>query len=237
MPSTPFYIIGLANCLVEQGRYVEAEKLIRVALEINRAVGVTNDSQIVVNEMSFLASILNLQYKRKEAAELYAEIDKAMANWDPQRRQQFDLNGSRIYALYAAGQIERGIAAAEALVKRNTTRYGEKFYDTALARGTLAVGYMRAKRDADAAREFRTAIPLLMAAAQESSKTIMQRRQRRAANVCRMIVEAYIGLLDRGARTKTTTTSPLNRSLCPMPSAGVRAAGNSAIKRSHADQG
>ena len=200
--STPFYITGLANCLVEQGRYVEAEKLIRVALEIHRAVGVTNDSQIVVNEMSFLASILNLQYKRKEAAELYAEIDKAMANWDPQRRQQFDLNGSRINALYAAGQIERGIAAAEALVKRNTTRYGEKFYDTALARGTLAVGYMRAKRDADAAREFRTAIPLLMAAGQESSEddnaTAAAARRERLQNV----VEAYIGLLDRGRTDK-----------------------------------
>jgi tetratricopeptide (TPR) repeat protein len=39
----PFYIVGLANCLVEQGRYAEAEKLVRVALEINRAVGVAGD--------------------------------------------------------------------------------------------------------------------------------------------------------------------------------------------------
>jgi CHAT domain-containing protein len=197
-PSTPFYITGLANSLVGQGRYAEAEKLVRVALEINRAVGVAGDSQTVVSEMSFLASILNLQYKRKEAAETYAEIDKAMANWDPQRRQQFDLNGSRIYAFYAAGQIDRGIAAAEALVKRDIARFGEKFYDTALARGTLAVGYMRAKRDVDAVREFRAAIPLLMGAghedADDDNATAAAARRERLQN----IVEAYITLLDRG---------------------------------------
>lgn len=196
--STPYYILGLVNCLVEQGRYAEAEKLVRVALEINRAVGVADDSQTVVNEMSFLASILNLQYKRKEAAETYAEIDKAIANWDPQRRQQIDLNGSRIYALYAAGQIDRGIATAEALVKRDTAQFGDKSYDTALARGTLAVGYMRAKRDADAAREFRTAIPVMMAAghdeADDDNATAAAARRERLQN----IVEAYITLLERG---------------------------------------
>ena len=196
--STPFYITELANCLVEQGRYAEAERLVRVALEINRVVGVAGDSQTVVGEMSFLASILSLQYKRKEAGETYAEIDKAMANWEPQRRQQFDLNGSRIYALYSAGEMDRGIAAAEALLKRNISRFGEKFYDTALARGTLAVGYMRAKRDADAVREFRAAIPQLMAAghedADEDNATAAAARRERLQN----IVEAYITLLDRG---------------------------------------
>ena len=196
--STPYYVTGLANCLVEQGRYAEAEKLVRVALEINRTVGVEDNSQTVVSEMSFLASILNLQYKRKEAAETYAQIDKAIANWDPQRRQQIDLNGSRIYALYAAGQIDRGIAAAEALVKRDIAQFGDKSYDTALARGTLAIGYMRAKRDADAAREFRVAIPVMMSAghddADDDNAAAAAARRERLQN----IVEAYITLLERG---------------------------------------
>src|SRR5262249_54753454 len=82
--ATPFYILGLANCLVEQGRYSEAEKLVRVALEINSTVGVAGDSQTVVNELSFLASILGLQNKRKETADTYAAIDRATTNWDPQ---------------------------------------------------------------------------------------------------------------------------------------------------------
>jgi CHAT domain-containing protein len=195
--STPFYINGLANCLVEQGRYAEAEKLVRVSLEIDRTVGVASDSQTVVSHLSFLATILSFQNKRKEVAETYAEIDKAMADWDPQRRQQFDLNGSRIYALYASGQIDRGITAAQALVKHNIARFGENFYQTAFARGLMAIGYMRAKRDGDAAHEFRAAIPVLMAATHEKAG---DDNTTAAANNDRLqnIVEAYISLLERG---------------------------------------
>lgn len=196
--TTPFYINGLANGLVEQARYVEAEKLVRVALDINRAVGIADDSQSTVSELSFLGSILSVQHKRKEAIETYRELDKAMANWDPQRRQLFDLSGSRIYALYASGQVDRGITAAQALLKRNITRFGEKSYETALARGTLAVGYMRGKHDADAAREFRAAIPLLMNSGHDNSDddnaTAVAARNERLQNV----VESYIALLNRG---------------------------------------
>ena len=196
--ATPFYIIGLANCLVEQGRYTEAEKLVRVALDINGTVGVARDSQTVVNHLSFLASILSLQNKLKETAETYAEIDKVTANWDPPRRKLLDLNGSRIYAFYASGQIDRGIAAAQALLERDISRYGENQYETAFTRGLLAVGYMRAKRDAEAAREFRSAVPVLLAAASESadddnSVTVAARNSR-----LQNIVEAYISLLERG---------------------------------------
>jgi CHAT domain-containing protein len=195
--TTPFFIVGLADCLVEQGRYAEAEKLVRAALETNSAVGVAGDSQTVVSEMSFLASILSFQNKRKETAALYDEIDKAMANWDPQRRQQFDLNGSRIYALYASGQIDRGIAAAEILLKRNISRFGEHFYDTALARGILAIGYMRAKRDAEAEREFRSAIPLLMAGAHENVDDDISTAAAARSDRLQNIVQAYITLLNR----------------------------------------
>lgn len=197
-PATPRYIMGLANTLVEQGRYSEAEQLARVSLEIVRAVGVADDSQSTVQLLSNLAGILNLQHKRKAAGEIYAEIDKAMANWEPQRRQMFDLNGSRIYSLYASGQIDRGVAAAQALLKREIARVGEKHYDTAFARGILAIGYMKAKRDADAAHEFRAAIPYLMAAVRENADdentTAVVARRDRLQN----IVEACITLLVRG---------------------------------------
>ena len=71
--------------------------------------------------------------------------------------------GARIYSLYATGQIEAGLAAAQALLAREIKRVGEKHFDAAAARGTLAVGYARAGRDADAMREFRAAVPILMA--------------------------------------------------------------------------
>lgn len=194
-PLTPGYITGLANILVEQGRYAEAERLTLVSIEINRVVGVAEDSQSTAQLLSNLGGIFNLQRKRKDAAAIYAQLDQAIAKWEPQRRQTFELNGSRIYSLYASGQIEAGIAAAQALLKREIARVGDKHAVTASARGTLAVGYLRAGRDADAIREFKAAIPALMAAERENADdddtTVVAARSERLRNT----VEAYIGLL------------------------------------------
>src|SRR5208282_2039738 len=82
--------------------------------------------------------------------------------------------------------------------KRETSRTGANSFDTAAAHGTLAVGYARAGRDADAVREFKAAIPVLMVAARENSEdddpTIVAARSVRLQR----IVEAYIGVLARG---------------------------------------
>jgi CHAT domain-containing protein len=196
-PTTPVFIMGLASVLVEQGRYSDAEKLARVSLEINRTIGVPADSQTSVNYLSHLAQILSLQHRRNQAISIYYQIDDTTAKWDAARREVLDLNGSRIYALYAAGEVDRGIATAEKLLKRNIARYGETRYETAVAHGILAVGYMNANRDGDAAREFRTAIPVLLSAEREGgdsdSATLVAARSERL----RGIVEAYITLLAR----------------------------------------
>jgi len=202
-PSTPFYVGALANVLVDEGRYGEAEQLSRVSLEINRSIGVAEDSQSIVRELSGLATILNLQHKRKEAIEIYAQVDKAMANWDPQRRQMFDFSGSRINSLYAAGQFDRGIAAAQALLKRDIAQVGENNYDTANARATLAFGLMKAYHDADAAREFQTALPILMAGAKESSDADNSAALAMRSDRLQSFVESYITLVDRMQIAKT----------------------------------
>ncbi|WP_306558279.1 MULTISPECIES: CHAT domain-containing protein [Bradyrhizobium] len=196
-PVTPRYVMGLAGILVEEGRYEEAEQLGRVALEINKTVGVPDDSQSTVQWLSQLAGILALQRKTPEANAMYAAIDKAIANWEPQRRQVFELNPSRILSLYASGQLEAGIAAAEQLVKKQVGRVGENHFDAASARGTLAVGLMRARRDAEAIREFKAAIPIMMASARENADdentTVVAARSQRLQS----IVESYFVLLAR----------------------------------------
>jgi CHAT domain-containing protein len=198
-PVTPNYIIGLAGILVEQGRYKEAEQLGRSALEVLRTIGVADEALESAAILSSLGNVLVLQRKMKEAGEIYAQLDKAMAQWPAQQREVFELNGSRIAALYAAGQVEAGIAAANALVKQQTARTGANSFDTAAAHGTLAIGYARAGHDADAIREFKTAIPVLMAAARENADeddpTVVAARSARLQR----IVESYIGVLARSA--------------------------------------
>jgi CHAT domain-containing protein len=199
-PQTPKFLTGLADILVEQGRYQEAERLMHIAIEINYRVGVVEDSQSTAHMLASLGGILNLQRRFEEASAVYAKLDAAIARWEPLRREALELNGSRIYSLYAAGQVEAGIAAAQALLKRQISRVGEKHFDTATARGTLAIGYVRAGKDADAVREFRAAIPVLMATARESAgdddTTVVAARRERLQN----IVESYIGVLARSQR-------------------------------------
>ena len=196
-PQSPKFIVGLAGILVEQGRYQEAEKLTRSALEVQRTLSVGDDSPATANILSQLGGVLILQRKTKEAALVYRQLDTAIAQWEPRRRDVFLLNGSRIAALYASGQVEAGIAAAQELVKRQSARFGENHFDTASAHGTLAVGYARAGRAAEASREFKAAIPIMLAGSRENADddaiVVAARSQR-----LQTIVEAYIGLLALG---------------------------------------
>lgn len=193
----PRFMMGLADVLVEQGRYGEAEKLARASLEIDETIGIADDAQITAQLLSSLAGMLNLQQKSTEALAVFSQLDRVIAKWEPQRRQVFEINGARIYSLYAGGQVEAGIAAAQALLKREIGRVGEKRFDTAAARGTLAIGLMKAGKNADAAREFRAAIPVLMTSARENADdddtTVVAAKRNRLQG----IVEAYIALLDR----------------------------------------
>jgi CHAT domain-containing protein len=200
-PWTPKFIIGLAGILVEQGRYEDAEKLARSGLDVQRTLGIADDTPESVGVLSQLGNILVLRRKMKDAALVYAQLDKAVVKWMPQQRDVFELNASRIVTLYEVGQVDAGIAAAERLVTRETSRTGKKSFDTATARGVLAEGYAGAGRTPDAIREFKVAIPILMTAAQENAEdddpsVVAARRVR-----LQRIVEVYIGVLALSAKT------------------------------------
>jgi CHAT domain-containing protein len=196
-PATPTFVNVLSGILVEQGRHGEAEKLVRVALDIQRTLGIGDDSPTSAALLSQLGNILVLQHNTKDASVVYAELEEAIAKWPAELRGAFDLNGSRIIALYAADQLDAGISAAEQLVKRQIARTGESSFDTAAAKGVLALGLAQAKRDTDAIGLFRAAIPLLMAAEHENSDsddpTVVAARTARLQQV----VEAYIAVLMR----------------------------------------
>ena len=200
-PATARYVMNLADILVEQGRYAEAEQLTRVAVDINRTVGLAEDSQAFVTPLAHLAGILRAERKNGEANVIFAQIDTAVAKWEPQRRQIFELNPSRILSLYASGQLDAGISAAQQLVKRQVARVGENHFDAAAARGTLAIGLMRAGRDPDAIREFKAAIPVMLANAQENADdedtTLVVARSLRL----QAIIESYFALRARSQGT------------------------------------
>ena len=57
-PQTTQFVMGLANILVEQGRYEEAEKLARTALDVNRTLSTGDDAQSNAQILSQLGAIL-----------------------------------------------------------------------------------------------------------------------------------------------------------------------------------
>ena len=111
---------------MDEGRYADAERLTRIALDINHTLGVADDASSNAQLLSQLGSILNLQSKYKDASAVYASLDSAIARWEPRRREMFELTAPRIASLYQSGQTERGIAAAELMVKRTTERVGRR---------------------------------------------------------------------------------------------------------------
>ena len=138
----------------------------------------------------------------------------------------FDLNGSRINSLYASGQFDRGIAAAQALLKHDIARVGEKNYDTAIARANLAFGYMKANRDADAIREFQAAIPVLMAGARENAdddnSAAVAMRSDRLQSYRRSLYRLAQPRAERRQRRQRRAWKP---SPWPTPSAAIRCSG------------
>jgi tetratricopeptide (TPR) repeat protein len=203
-PLTTKFVTGLASVLVEQGRYADAEKLVRTALEIQRTVGIPDDTHFSAQIMSQLGAILTFQRKPQEAAKVYAELDKAIVGWEPARRQVLELNGSRIAALFASGQTEadwlrRGTAQARDQPRRRETfRYRS-------SQGTLAwlcAGAGRATRYGSSGSD-----PVLMAASRENADddddTVTAARSQRLQT----IVEAYIALLAKSNDNATGAVS------------------------------
>jgi CHAT domain-containing protein/tetratricopeptide (TPR) repeat protein len=185
---------ALADVLVAQGRYPEADKLTRTVLDIYRTIGIADDTKPIVSTLSRLANILNLEGKVREATRVFADIDAATRSWEPKRRDLFSVNVPHIFTLYKTGHVADGITAAQALVTRNTGQFGADSYSTAYARGTLAIGLVAAGRDAEALREFKFAVPILLSNApddDDATGVVLRQRQ------IQTIIERYMALLVR----------------------------------------
>ncbi len=184
--------------MTEEGRYSEAEQLIRSAIDVEQTIGVAVDSPDRVQRLGQLGAVLVAQGKMQAARAVYDQIDSAIAQWPVERREIYQDSESRIAALYAAGQFDQGIAAAQELVKRLSARAATGAFDTASAQGLLAIGYARAGRDAEAMAEFKLSIPALTAAEHEAAATDDPTLVAARGARVRRAVEAYIGLLAKG---------------------------------------
>ena len=209
-PTSPLFIRGLAGVLSAQGRHAEAEKLVRTAIDIYRAIGVTDSSQTMVVARSHLASILSFQRRWAEANEQHDHIDAAIKGWDPDTAAQYRMRASRVLSLYysakvnTSANVEAGITLSQELVEREQKRVGDAHRDTAMARGLLAIGLFRLKRPDEALVQFRRAIPILIAASYENPNDDAVAAQDQQLQ---LVVENFIALLARNPSADTAVES------------------------------
>ena len=244
---TPGILNRLAAVLVQQGRYAEAEALFRISLDVLRELDVSPEAQTLATTLGQRAAVLNMQRRYREAAEVYAQLDKAIEHWSATERQTVELNADRIYVLFVTGGIVRGLEAARALLAREQARSGEKGFETGIARGILAIGLSHAGQDAEALAEFRRAMPLILAAPEDRDYDDTAWVSARTDRV-RTIAEAYLSLATRmdGKEINGDETFPIadfvrsqavHRSVAAASArAIIRDAGLSALARQEQDE-
>jgi len=187
----------LSTILVEEGRVGEAERLTRATIDIYRTLGVENDSLAYAFNLGELGTILCLEEKWQEASGVFEELDRTTSRWESTRRADLLLTPARIHMLYSTGRQALGLAQAEAMLRRVTERVGDSHFDTAVARGMVAIGLVAEGRHAQAAGEFRAAVPFLAGVAVHNADEASGAAMREY--YARRIVEAYIALVARTA--------------------------------------
>jgi CHAT domain-containing protein len=192
--ATPNLLNALGQTLADQGRYVEAEQLTRIANRIYRELKFAPDSNNLVGGLHNLASLLNVQGRWQEAADVYRELDEATRGWDKRRKDNLEMNASRIYMLYNTGNLAEGLEAAKAYFARMVARFGEGHLNTALARGAVAMGLAQTGKTDEAAGEFKKAIEVLLSATFDSDEEDASASTAAQARV-RDVVEAYMRVL------------------------------------------
>lgn len=180
--------------LLQEGRSRDAEVVFRKTVETMRALGIPDSAQTLAHVRLNLAAALNLQGRWKDAASVYADLEKATQTWDPARKDAFGLGEAQIDTYYNANNLADGVPAAQRLLERQTARYGAQHLEAALARGLYAIGLSRSGRREEARREFALAAPILVAAMRQSAN---EERAETAARDQRIqtIVESYLRLL------------------------------------------
>lgn len=188
-------VSALATVLVEQGRYAEAEKLARTAIEILQDMGLDENALQLISGKRALANILILQRRWQDAAALYDEIfASAQSNKENARGGSGNRAASgRVLALARTGQSTQAVDVANRALTSTSTRLGERHFDTALARGVAGVALAAAGQDAEAMAAFRAALPILTSSSRQADTEEATSASRDF--YIQTIVENYIVLL------------------------------------------
>ncbi|HTY98681.1 MAG TPA: tetratricopeptide repeat protein, partial [Rhodocyclaceae bacterium] len=199
-PNTANGLVAFARILNTQGRAREAEALARQSLAIYDRLGTPPESFFRGQARLQLATALFSEGKWREAVTAF---DTLLADTAADAAYQARLKkGNLVWAtaLIRAGRANDAVVMLRNLVAEDTEWFGPRHFQTAEMRGLLGFALARSGDKAGALKEFRFAVPILLAANLEEERS--PGRMRRLA----MVLEAYIALLSeiRGGELEKT---------------------------------
>jgi CHAT domain-containing protein len=184
---------ALSEIVTEQGRFEDAEKLVRASIDIYDRIGVKPNSVTLGITRRTLADIYVGQARWQEAQKVYDALARDLAGRLVGLAQIFDANLNWAIPLV---RLNRGAEAVRRLEKFHATfvkRVGENHYAAAEARGMLASALAATGQTRQALDAFTKAVPALLSRdnLSEGEGASTSGRLMRL----RFILDSYIGVL------------------------------------------
>jgi CHAT domain-containing protein len=190
---TAFMLGRLSAVLLEQGRYQEAERLARASLATYEQVGGPPDSLSLADVRRVLANVLETQGRDQEARREYETIRASLSSEPGSLETLVIRDFDYAEVLLKTGQADRALEPLTVALERSQQLVGTAHQKSARIRSYMARAYAANGDTARALREFRAAMPLLLARSPDVDDEAMSSRlaDRRLVDT----LTSYISLL------------------------------------------
>lgn len=191
-------VLELADCLTEQGRFEEAERLARATVETLDTMKFDHGSALYARPLRQIARAQSQREDWDGAARTYADIRARLAGNADVLRQTFDRNPNWAAVALRTGQAPEAERVMTGIVARNVEILGERNWDTAMSRGMLGAAKLAQGDIPGALAAFDAAVPILLQSSRQSDdeETGSVARDRQL----KMVFEAAMGALARSGR-------------------------------------
>jgi tetratricopeptide (TPR) repeat protein len=153
---------GFARALLEQGRFDEAETLANTTLEIWQTIEAPPSSISLQETHRLLSDILVLSEDWEGATDLYAHIERGLADDPESRNKLLNQNPSYALTLFHSGLVDRARAILKQAHQAKRGALGIQHPETAELGALLAITEQAAGEQEQALLNFRSTVPILL---------------------------------------------------------------------------
>jgi CHAT domain-containing protein len=197
-------IVYLGDILNQQGRLIEAEKLINAGIGIMEQSGLSFDSRIMGDVRKIYGGVLVNQGKFSEALKSFDLAKAELSNNKNLYEKIYVRNPSLILALLKLDRTKEALELISSAYDTYLKNFGERQYNTQEIRALRAMAYAKMNQNGEAIQDFSEAVPILL------SKNLAGKMDYSSKQRFKIIIEAYIDLLGKIYGTSMEKTLGIN---------------------------